>query len=283
MNTEIIITTFLAAATVLKEPAAGIAAQALNDLYAAAKYYLRRKLSGHPDAARALDFAVEKPTSAARKATLLEEAGPLEIDRDGELVALIARLRAALPLETDAKHVSATVEGRGNQVNVAGRDLLVVSRLVRRNAITPDDSHLAREQRTRLLGVIHELAGRLGPVGRPNLAAVHRLLQQRFAVASYLLIPRERYGEALDFLRQHRAAQRDVLRRRDPAAFRHELFRSIFARATELAWSREEVYAFAQKRLRLTQPITSLRPLGGKQLQSLAAKLRRIAPPGMVL
>jgi hypothetical protein len=36
--------------------------------------------------------------------------------------------------------------------------------------------------------------------GAPNFAAVHRHLQRRFRVASYLLIPRERFADALAFL-----------------------------------------------------------------------------------
>lgn len=101
------------------------------------------------------------------------------------------------------------MEGTRNQVNVAGGDLTVTSRLVRRNVITPDDRHLAREQRTRLRAAIHDLASRMARVGAPpNLAAVHAMLQRRFDVTSYLLIPRERYGEVLDYLRRELVVRR---------------------------------------------------------------------------
>jgi len=284
MNTESIVSVIMAAASVLKDPATAIASQALKDLYAAAKYYLRKKFADRPDAAKALEFATEKPRSAARKATLVEEAEPAELHRDAELVALIERLRAELPLPPEAERVSVTVEGRSNQVNVAGRDLFVSRQLVRRNVITPDDRHLAREQRARLLEVIHELAARLGgDDGAPNLSAVHAMLQRRFDVSSYLLIPRERYPEALSFLRQQRAIHRGTLRRRNPAAFRQDLFRAIFSRGTELGWSRDQVYDFARERLELKQPVTSLKQLGAVQLQRLAEKLRRLVPGGLVL
>lgn len=284
MNTESIVSVVLAAAAVLKEPATVIASQALKDLYAAAKYYLRKKFIDRPDAAKALEFATEKPRSAARKATLVEEAEPAELHRDAELVALIERLHAELPLPPEAERVSVNVEGMSNHVNVAGRDLFVSPRLVRRNVITPDDRHLAREQRARLLEVIHELAARLaGEDGAPNLGAVHAMLQRRFNVSSYLLIPRERYPDALNFLRQQRAIRRGTLRRRSPAAFRQDLFRAIFSRGTELGWSRDRVYDFARERLELKQPVTSLKQLGAVQLQRLAEKLRRLVPGGLVL
>ena len=284
MNTESIVTVLLAAAAALKDPATAVAAQALKDLYAAAKYYLRKKFVDRPDAARALEFATEKPESVARKASLIEEAQPLALECDPELVALMRRLRDALPPGADAKRVSVTVEGRGNQVNVGSGDFIVTSRLVCRNVITPDDRHLAREQRTQLLAMIHEVAARLaGTDGQPNLGAVHHLLQRRFEVTSYLLIPRERYGEALDFLRRQRAMHRGALRRRDPAAYRRDLFRAVFSRATELGWDREKLYAFARERLGLATPITSLKQLAGAQLVALAAKLRRVSNAGIVL
>ena len=69
MNTESIITTFLAGAAWLQEPAHAVASQALRDLYAATKYYLKRKFSQHPGAANALELAAEKPASPARKAS----------------------------------------------------------------------------------------------------------------------------------------------------------------------------------------------------------------------
>ncbi len=279
MNTETIVTVFLAAAAGLKDPASAVAAQAFKDLYAAAKYYLRRKLVDHPDASRALEFATEKPESAARKASFIEEAEPLALGRDREFVALMQRLSGALPHGTDAKCVSVTVEGRGNEVKVAGRDLIVTERHVRRVAITPDDRHLMHEQRRRLLEVIHELAERLArPSDRPNLAAVHAMLQCRFDVPSYLLIPRERYAEALAFLEQQRAIHRLALRRRDPAAFRRDLFRAIFSRATELGWSKDRVHEFARERLHLKQPLTSLKQLGPQQLRTLVERMRRATP-----
>lgn len=272
-----IITTLLAAAAWLKEPAHAVASQALRDLYDATKYYLKRKLAPHRDAAAALELATDKPTSAARKSLLIEEAGPADLSADEELHGLVRRL-AALLSASDFAAQSVHVEGSGNEVKVAGRDLIVTERHVRRVAITPDERHLMHEQRRRLLEVIHELAERLAlPNGRPNLAAVHGMLQRRFDVPSYLLIPRERYPEALAFLEQQRAIHRSALRRHDPA-FRRDLFRAIFSRATELGWSKDRVHEFASERLYLREPLTSLKQLGPQQLRTLVERMRRVTP-----
>jgi len=276
MNTETIVSTLLAAAAWLKEPAHAIASQGLRDLYAAAKYYLKRKFTGTPPATMALELATEKPTSPGRKTVLIEEAEPFDLEADGDLHQLIQQIAELLPAPSRIVRQDLKVEGNGNDVKVAGRDLIVTERHVRRNAITPDERHLMHEQRSRLLPAMHELADRLaGEDGQPNLAAVHRMLQRKFNVASYLLIPRERYAEVLGFLKQQRAIRRSALRRRNPGAFRHDFFRAIFSRATELGWSRAEVYDFARERLGLKQPLTSLKQLGPVQLQALLDRMRR--------
>lgn len=278
MNTETLLSTFLSAAAWLQEPARALTTQALRDLYDATKYYLKRKFGPHPDAAKALELATEKPTSAVRKNLLIEEAASADLPADGELAQLIRRLATLLPA-SDFTLPRVHVAGSGNEVKVAGRDLIVTERHVRRVAITPDERHLMHEQRRRLLQLIHELAERFAPsAGRPNLAAVHAMLQRRFNVASYLLIPRERYGEALAFLVQQRAMRRSSLRRRDPAAFRRDLLRAIFSRASELGWSKDRVHDFARERLDLKQPLTSLQQLGSRQLRTLVDRMRRATP-----
>lgn len=278
MNTDSIITTFLAAAAWLQEPAHAVASQALRDLYAATKYYLKRKFAPHPAAAHALELAAEKPASPARKAMLVEEAEPAELAADGEVRSLIARMDALLPANASVARASVHVAGNGNQVNLAGHDVIVTARHVHRTAITPDERHVVHVERARLRELIHALARRLTDGSAPNFAAVHRLLQHRFDVASYLLIPRERYAEAIGFLQQQCAAYRAGLRRLDPTTLRRELLRTIFARMTALGWPREKLHAFAQEKLALPGALTSLRSLSTTQLETLAIRLRRIAP-----
>jgi hypothetical protein len=279
MQTESIITTLLAAAAWLKDPVRAVASQSLRDVYDALKYYLKRKLAGNDAAGTALNSALEKPTSPGRKAVLVEETEPFALHTDRELVDLIERIGALLPSTSGTGSQNWQVEGNGNHVNFAGRDLVVTERHIQRNVITPDDRHLAREQRSQLLPAIHELAERLaGPDGKPNLGGVHRMLQRRFDVPSYLLIPREKYGDALTFLRQQRAIRRGTLRRRNPPAFAQDRFRAIFSRATELGWSRQQVYDFAGERLKLKRPLTSLKQLGLAQLEELSAMMRNAKP-----
>jgi hypothetical protein len=275
-QTESILSTLLAAAAFLKHAVQGVASQSVWDAYEAAKFYLRNKLSANPDGTRALELATAKPESLIRKALLAEETASSGLDRDPELARLIERLAALLPPTGDGVRQNVRVTGDGNRVEIAGRDLIHTEKFVRRNTITPDERHLIVEQRDRIREVAGELADRLaGEHDESNFGAVHRMLQRRFQVASYLLIPRSRYDEALSFLRQHRAINRSRLRQRNPGAYANDLYRAIFAGARELGWDGERVYRFATEKLALKRPLASLKELGFVQLKSLAVAVQR--------
>jgi len=168
------------------------------------------------------------------------------------------------------------VSGCRNVVQVAGRDLIHTAKHIQRNTITPDERHLPVAQREQVRAVIGELAARLaGDDGAPNFAGAHRMLQRRYNVASYLLLPREKFAEALAFLKQQRAIHRSRLLRRNPVAYRNDFFRAIFAGARELGWEGERVYQFATEALALGRPVASLKELGPVQLKSLAGAIQR--------
>lgn len=276
MQTESIFSTLLAAAAFLKHAVQGVASQAVRDAYEAAKSYLRKKFAANPDATRALELATEKPESLIRKALLVEDSASSGLDRDSELARLIENLAALLPPPSDVVNQNVRVNGHCNVVQVAGRDLIRTEKVVRRNTITPDERHLTVEQRERIREVAGELADRLASdEGEANFAAVHRMLQRRFQIASYLLIPRGRYEEALSFLRQHRAINRSHLRGRNPVAYQNDFYRAIFAGARELGWNGERVYRFATEKLSLTTAVASLKALGPVQLKALAGFIQR--------
>jgi hypothetical protein len=278
MQTEAIITTLLAAATFLKRPLQDVAGQPLKDAYEAAKHYLRRKFGQDSEAAKALELATGKPESLIRKALLAEESVSVDLENDPEVARLIERLAALVPESTGIACQSVRVGGQGNRVLVAGRDIIQTHKHIQRNAITPDDRHLSIEQRKKISAAIAGLAARLsGEDGKPNFAAAHRMLQRRYNVASYLLILREKYGDALGFLRQRCAINRARLRSRNPAAYQNDFFRSIHARREKLGWDRPQLLVFAFEKLGLNKPIASLKELGPIQLKSLSEFMQRQA------
>ena len=276
MHTEAIITTLLSAAAFLKEPIRAIASQSLRDVYEATKYYLRKKFGVPSRAATTLELATEKPDSEPAKAMLIEECGAAALDTDPEVTRLVQTLASILAGLGITPPQSVRVNGSHNRVQVAAGNIINTDRHVVRNAITPDESHLDPEQCVQLRALIAEVADRMADeTGAPNFAAVHRQLQRRFRVASYLLIPRDRFADALAFLKRQRAIHRSRLRRRNPAAYASDFFRTINARSRELGWNRERLCAFATERLGLREPLASVRELGPNQLHSLAEMLRR--------
>lgn len=94
------------------------------------------------------------------------------------------------------------------------------------------------------------------------------MLQRRFQVPSYLLIPRTRFDEALSFLRQQRAINRSPLRGRNPVAYQNDFYRAIFAGARELGWDGEQIYRLATDKLGLQTAVVSLKALGPVQLKN---------------
>lgn len=275
MQLETIIGALLAAAAFLKRPVQDAAAHSIKELFDAVRARLRTKFGEHSDGAKFLDLAIQKPESAMRKAVLAEESITAGVAEDKELSRLARKLAALLPDDAGVVPQQVSVVGRSNKVQVAAGDIVVTERHVRRAAITPDERHLSVAQRDRIRAVAAELGYRLTGGAPGGSAAVHRMLQRRFDVVSYLLIPRERYDDALNFLRQQRAIHRSRLRRGDPVTYRNDLIRSIFAGARELGWNRDRVHGFAEDKLALNEPLVSLKDLGPVQLTKLADAVRR--------
>ncbi len=275
MQLETIIGALLSAASFLKRPVQTVAAQSIKELFDAVRTRLRAKFGENSDGAKFLDLAIEKPESVLRKAVLAEESAAAGVVDDEEISRLARQLVAALPGSTGVMPQHVRVVGRSNKVQVAAGDIVTAERLVRRVSITPDERHLSVVQRDRIREVAAELGYRLTGGAPGGLAAVHRMLQRRFNVVSYLLIPRECYEDALSFLRQQRAIHRSRLRRGDPVAYRNDLIRAIFAGARELGWNRDRVHGFAEAKLAVKTPIVSLMDLGPVQLTKLADAIQR--------
>jgi hypothetical protein len=283
MNIDTVLATLLKAASFLKKPIQDVAAQSVKDVYEAVKVRIKRKLNGKPDSLDALAKASAKPESVPRRDVLREEIHDLPLDDDLELQHLLQHLAKLLPPADPVVRQNVRVGGRGHRVQVAGRDIINAEKHLQKNIITPDERHLSGEQKAKLQPLIKELAERLaGENGAPDYRGVHVRLQRHFNVTSYLLIERADFEGAVKFLKQQRAINRSRLRRRNPDAYRNDFFRAIWARAGNLGWMDASVYAYAEQRLALKQPIRSLKQLGPNQLKSLSEAMEREtrkAPP----
>lgn len=275
MDPSTIATTLLAAAAFLKKPIAEVSAQAIQDSYGGVKTYLLRKLGAESSAGKALEMATDKPESTARKSLLMEELESSDIGTDSQFASLIEQLRLHIEACAPAVCQPVRVVGNDNVVQIAGRDLITTRKHVQRNVITPDERHLSREQGESLRRMIGQAARRFTDNGAPNFAVVHCMLQRRYSVASYLLIPREQFDDALNFLIQRRAIYRSRARRSDLSVYRKDLFRSIFAAADKLEWNQSQVCEYAAKVLGTEKPIILLKELGPLQLKRVEGSIKR--------
>ena len=214
---------------------------------------------------------------------LVEESAAAGLESDTELIQLTEQLMALLPGDARAIRQNVRVTGRSNRVQVAAGDIIITERHTRRSVITPDERHLDGGQKGKLHAVIADLADRLaGEDGRPRFGAVHAMLQRKFEVGAFALIPNEKFDDVLNFLNQQRAIHRAHLRRRNPAAYQQDFFRAIHARCNELGWDKAQLHQFAVEKLGLKWPFASLRELGSIQLRTLLDRLRREPTPPLV-
>lgn len=276
MDTNTIVTALLSAAAFLKEPIRAVASQSLRDVYDAAKCYLKRKFGPESRNSHFLELATAEPSAPLSRAMLLHVAKSAALDQDPDVTRLAEALLSMLGALDPQPVQNVTIGGNAENVQVVAGDFISTSRHIVRNVVAPDESHLDGEQVGQIRTLIADVAGRMADgFGNPNFAAVHRQLQRRFDVSSYLLIPRARFLEAVDFLKRQRALHRRSLRRRDPTAYGQDLFRAVSARARELGWDRDRLCHFATQHLRLRRPLASLRELGANQLRQLASLLQR--------
>jgi hypothetical protein len=193
----------------LKKPVQDAAGHSIKELFDTICDFLKRKFGENSEGALALGLAVEKPESAMRWATLAEAIAEARLDRDRAFLRLLEHLALMLTAESNSVKNRVNVSGQQNKVLVAGRDVVHTERIVHRSEVTPDERHITDEQKSRIRGLVGELASRMGTAeGKPNFAAGHRMLQRKFAVDSYALIPRERFDEAERFLKQRCLVQR---------------------------------------------------------------------------
>src|ERR1035437_7234445 len=161
MSTKSILTTLLTAAALLKKPLQNVIAQSLTDTYGAVKTYLLKKFGETSEAAKALELATAKPESLIRKELLIEETASINLAGDGELARLIGQLAKLLPASGETIRQDVRVDGQGNNVQVACRDIINTAKHVYRNVITPDERHLTLAQRERIREMAGDVADRL--------------------------------------------------------------------------------------------------------------------------
>lgn len=195
-----------------------------------------------------------------------EEAGNRELTPEG--VRLAGILRSSYMRAAESISVTQTVTGDGNVV--AGRDVNINRRVVKKNIVQPGPEHVTEAQKLKIKELVNELSEIGVKAGRaPSYGKWWGKFYKQFKVTSYHLLPAANFDAAISWLYEQRARETPKLRRTDNQAWRNHRYRGIWARVRELEISDERLYALAAERLELKMPITSLTELGEQNLDRL--------------
>jgi hypothetical protein len=262
----------VATAKFLKKPVQDVAGKVIQDGYDHLKKLIGEKAGASPEVGDALTKLDQKPESQARTDLLIEELVGKGIEKDGEILAAVEALLKALPAGSTSQtsQVSITQRGRNNRALVAGRDIITTERHTTRVEFTPDERHISPEQGERLRKLVEKLAMKIAKEdGRPNFKDAWNRLYGQFNIGTFRELKKENFEAAVSYLQTQSAINRSRLRRSNPQAYLNSLYAPIWAKAKTLGWDKPTVYTFAQEKLELKKPISTLTKLGSIQLKHL--------------
>lgn len=171
--------------------------------------------------------------------------------------------------------ISQTVTGDHNIL--AGRDVFVNTRPPKpRITVVSTEDHIDSAQQfeiKRLIDVLVEMEMATG--NRPSAQALYAAwwskFKRRFKVPKYSLLPKDRYEEAIVWLRQQGGMLRPRLRRSNNQVWRKVHYKGIWARARQLGLSNDDVHEIASALA--GKKISSLTELGERLLKRLYQNL----------
>jgi len=159
----------------------------------------------------------------------------------------------------------------GNENVVAGRDVVITEKVIKRNVIAPSDNDIKSYQQYEIQQRIYELADRDVTAGKGEVGSRRRHwfseFKRKFKLASYKTLNQEQYPKAIQWLKEQKAIKRKSLRRKDNVTWRNDHYAAIFARGRQLGYSKSGVHSFAEEKLGIT--VNSLKDLGERSLKKL--------------
>lgn len=176
-----------------------------------------------------------------------------------------------------------TQKSKGNhnlQIAVNQGTVIKTDKLVKKNeVITNPDFHISQEQAKKIketinsIVEINEQAGKFKNSGDKGkcFAQTWTSFNNRFGLTSYHLLPKEKFDEALTWLQKQIAFDhRPKLRQNNNQQWKKDVYGAIYAKAqNELGLDKEGLYKFAFDKLKLKEPISSLKELSDTRLNKL--------------
>lgn len=134
------------------------------------------------------------------------------------------------------------------------------------------DLHISQEQAAYIKKMIAELVLMLSAKSSDTKAKlfrqVYNQLYSKFKVTSYLLIPKDKFDDAVMWLKKYKGGKgRASLKRYAPDQWRTATYKAIYSKARELNIDHDTVHIIASQALHRFDIISSLKDLTKKELE----------------
>lgn len=186
-------------------------------------------------------------------------------------------------LTTGESQVVVNQKSKGNhsfQVGVNHGTIIKTEKVVRKNEVLANpDINISQEQAKKIKDMvnsiveIYEQAGKFKNSSDKGkcFAQTWTSFNNRFSLTSYLLLPKDKFDEALIWLQKQIAFDhRPILRKANNPQWKKDMYGAIYAKSqNELHLDKQGLYQFAFDKLKLKEPISSLKELSDTRLQKL--------------
>jgi hypothetical protein len=152
-----------------------------------------------------------------------------------------------------------------------------------RNVVQPDatciDDKKAYEIKEKIdqLVEIDILSGKYKEFDKGKRYAFHwNTFKRYFKITDYHLIKNSDYEKVMIWLRKMVAINKPKLRKNNPVEWRNRNYSSIYSKIKSFGIAKEELYSIAYDKLKLKNPITSLKDLNDNNLKKLYQLIIRL-------
>jgi hypothetical protein len=185
--------------------------------------------------------------------------------------------------EVKGEGVTIQQKAKGNKIQQIGQNfgkIINTNKVQNVTEVSYDDKfHITDQQAKQIKDKINEIVEINDKAGKFKandsksklFAKTWSDLYNKFAITKYTLLPKDRFEECMKWLQTQIAYKhRPKLRSQNNDEWKKQTYGAIYAKAqNELKMSREELYDFAFKKLKLNSPIFSLKDLKDTQLKKL--------------
>lgn len=165
------------------------------------------------------------------------------------------------------------IKGNNNTQIGINNGTIIQTKKIRFNTVVQHDPslHISEQEAFSIREKINELAKMMAASDTRNTYSIEQYaFKKKFQITSYKLLPKDRYEEAMVWLQKRIAAfGKKSLKKGNPAQWRTEQYKAIYAKSNSLGWDKYRLYEFAEEVLNLKIKLSSLTDLSDTRLQKL--------------